>query len=204
MIYKTFLTYNERSKKVNGKLNIVYLNDVRGLDVKNADDLNVLKLVTNREDFNEFPENIYCCKVEILEDYWSGITEVLLSSLYLRVMCCECWVANPEILGSELFKNGLSLLSDYTPISFDFREKERLLYIKLDGVTAAVCSLPELLEDNAAEIIFMKVLKNIRAYGVVTCGIEKRLLKEIQAFLNSEEFCLYRDLGIGIFNMRIG
>lgn len=199
MNYKTFLKYNERSKAMNGKHNVIYLNEVKLLRKNKVDDLYELRAATNNYDSDEIiPKKAYCVRADNLTDYFWGTPIVLLSSLYLRVICGECWVINPEMLDEKAIENKIEILPECLHISVNFNDNERLLYIKVDEVYVAACGLAELLEEDAVNIIQQKALKNLRAYGVITSEIEDKLLDRIEKFLNSEEFGVYKKAGIGV------
>lgn len=188
MDYSTFTQYNKRSRDLNGRNNVVYLNDIRQLFKKNRDDLGVMRLILNIDEGDEklLPNKAYFCNIDNISGYLWDSANMLLSSLIERVIACELWVSNPGALDNDKVLSGVELLPHYTPITLSYDGDYRLMIIKVDDITVAACCFSELQSSDAAREIQMKALKNLRKYGFITANIERRLLEEISGFLVEE------------------
>lgn len=198
MDFKDFEKYNNRSKAMLGKNNLVYIESIALLQRKNEVDRYDLRVAMNiYDDDSKLPTKAYVCKIMELADYWGGSSVMLLSSLIMRVIACEVWIVNPEVLSVEGILKKAELLPSYTPLDAIYDERERILYVKVDNMIVAACGFSELMGENAAYEVLTKVLKNLRAYGVITNKIEVRLSDVIEEALASEDLRHYREIGIG-------
>ena len=200
MDFKEFEKYNNRSKAMQGKNHLVYLESISLLQRKYEVDKYELRCalgIYDDDDDKKLPKKAYVCRVTELANYCGGPSVMLLSSLILRVIACDCWIVNLEMLSVEGILEKAELLPSYTPMGISYVDDERVLNVRVDNMTVAACGFSELMGENAAYEVLTKVLKNLRAYGVITNKIEGRLSDVIEEALASEDLRHYREIGIG-------
>ncbi len=198
MDFKDFEKYNNRSKAMLGKNHLVYIENISLMQRKNEVDRYDLRAAMNiYDDDAKLPTKAYVCRIMELADYWGGSSVMLLSSLIMRVIACDCWIVNPEMLNVKGILEKAELLPTYTPIDAIYDERERVLYVKVDNLTVAACGFSELMEENAAYEMLEKALKGLRSYNVISNRIEGRLSDAIEEALASEDLRRYREVGIG-------
>ncbi len=187
MIYETIVNLNEKSKRVNGVNNCIFIKGFRRLNKRYPEDRERMEMITNA-DFEDLPDETYRCEIENLNSrfVYNFGNEYLLSSLIDNIVVCNLWVANPEVFNNETILSAVEILPAYTKVQMFFQNEEMSASIEVDEIQIATMNLPELMGDDAVETIYNRAIRNLRIYGFTTMKIETKLHEEISRCFTSE------------------
>ncbi len=197
MKYKDFKKYNKRSKALNegGRKNIVFIKDIHFLNKENEIDLKGIYNLTQAEDCDiGLPNEEISCLVDTVTHIPDFPEEMLLCSLIQRVIACNVWIINPQILREGILP-AVRLLPEYTPICVIY-DTCGFFKVMISGLEILILTKPEIVGVSAEELQ-MRALKNLRRYGFISADIEDRLLKEIRKALESPALTYLNEVGIG-------